>query len=46
MKKVYIWPFALRISHFIMIISLFGRILSRVLFTLFGLAFCVSNARH
>lgn len=24
MKKVYIWPFALRISHFIMIISFFG----------------------
>lgn len=24
MKKVYIWPFALRISHFLMIISFFG----------------------
>ena len=35
MKKVYIWLFALRISHFIMIISLFGRILARVLFMLF-----------
>ena len=40
MKKVYIWPFALRISHFIMIISFFFLGLARVLFMLFfGLLF-------
>ena len=40
MKKVYIWLFALRISHFIMIISFFFLGLARVLFMLFfGLLF-------
>lgn len=47
MKKVYIWLFALRISHFIMIISFFGAYFSEgFVHAFFWLAFCVSNARH
>ena len=52
MKKVYIWPFALRISHFIMIISFFffggggGYFSEGFVHAFFWLAFCVSNARH
>ena len=42
MKKVYIWPFALRISHFIMIISFFGAYFSEgFVHAFFGLLFGV-----
>ena len=47
MKNVYIWPFALRISHFIMIISFFGAYFSEgFVHAFFWLDFYVSNARH
>ena len=40
MKKVYIWSFALRISHFIMIISFFGAYFSKgFIHAFFGLLF-------